>query len=118
MTDRAADFEVRPTAEHGRSLFHLSGELDGAAGRALVAAVAESPPADGIPLELDMAGVSFIDSTGVASLVGLKHEHRSAPTVLINPHYQAIKILTVLQLTSLFEIRLDADAHAEPDADG
>lgn len=115
MTDPADHhFEVRTAPDSGRTLFELSGELDGPAGKALVAAVTASPPGDGVPLELDMSGVSFIDSTGVASLVGLKHEHRDAPVVLINPRYQAIKILTVLQLTSLFEIRLDA----HPDTPG
>ena len=114
MTDPVSNhFEVQMVPDGGRTLFQLTGELDGPAGRALRAAVNESPPGDGVPLELDLSGVSFIDSTGVASLVGLKHEHRSAPTVLINPRYQAMKILTVLQLTSLFEIRLDA--HPEPD---
>ncbi len=54
----------------GRTVvLRLHGELDMATARALRAALLKAMSVDGTPVALDLSGLSFIDSTGIAVLL-------------------------------------------------
>ncbi|HEV8116697.1 MAG TPA: STAS domain-containing protein [Acidimicrobiales bacterium] len=54
----------------GRTVvLRLHGELDMATARALRAALLQAMSVDGTPVALDLSGLSFIDSTGIAVLL-------------------------------------------------
>ena len=70
------------------------------------------PLFDGGHVELDLAKVSFIDSTGINTLVRLNRhatEHNSAFTLVDPPPY-VLRVLTVTGLTEAFHIRPTPDA--------
>ena len=58
----------------GRTVvLRLHGELDMATARALRAALLKALAVDGTPVALDLSGLSFIDSTGIAVLLAAGH---------------------------------------------
>jgi anti-anti-sigma factor len=61
------------TLQDGRARYALKGELDMAGGESLVRRVTELAAATSGPIEIDMAQVAFIDSSGVRALLRL-HE--------------------------------------------
>lgn len=61
-----ADFGI---TSHGPSLFFVSGELDMATVPLLHVAIGEAV-ARGGPIVLDMKDVTFVDSTGVSTILG------------------------------------------------
>ncbi|HMN98334.1 MAG TPA: STAS domain-containing protein [Miltoncostaeaceae bacterium] len=61
------------TLQDGRAGYALKGELDMAGGDALVRRVTELAAGTSGPIEIDMAEVGFIDSSGVRALLRL-HE--------------------------------------------
>ena len=63
--------------QEGRARYALKGELDMAGGESLVRRVTELAAATSGPLEIDMAEVEFIDSSGVRALLRL-HERAAA----------------------------------------
>ena len=65
------------TLTDGRVAYALKGELDMAGGESLVRRVTELAAATSGPLEIDMAEVEFIDSSGVRALLRL-HERAVA----------------------------------------
>lgn len=74
----------------------LRGEIDAAAKDALATAYSEAP-SDG-RLLLDFAGVDYINSTGIALIVGLlaraRSEHRPVAAIGLSDHYRQIFEIT------------------------
>lgn len=96
--------EVSLRSADGWHRLTLTGEFDLAAASQLTAAglAALVGPAQ-VELQLDLSGVSFIDSSGIAALVQLKNAaaERGHRLVLINP---APRVVEVLELTGLAEV--------------
>ena len=89
----------------GHVVVALRGELDlaGAAGvAAALAAVAARKP----EIVVDLAGLEFIDSSGVAALArGRKHaRHAGGDLLLAAPRQQVLRVLTLTRLIDVFPV--------------
>ena len=87
----------------------IAGELDAATAGPLLEALEAATGAHIRHLEIDMAEVTFIDSTGLGVLV--RAHNRLAklpdaqPLALVSPRPQARKVLEITGLTRVFEVR-------------
>lgn len=93
-------FEVATHLHHGAASMVMRGELDAAAGPALDAAYTEAS-AHGAPrIVLDFAGVDYINSTGIALIVGVlgraRQEKREVAACGLTDHYREIFDITRL----------------------
>jgi anti-anti-sigma factor len=97
-----SEFTAEPHPEDPRVLM-LSGELDLAAvDEFLEHARAALGPAS--VLELDLSGVTFVDSTGLGALVRLREEARAggSDVVLAQVPRQVARILDITGLSEIF----------------
>jgi anti-anti-sigma factor len=78
--------------------------MDVASALQLSDAFAELPARAGASVELDLAGVTFIDSSGLTALLRLADSVEAAggTTVIRNPSATVTKLLTITQLESRF----------------
>jgi anti-anti-sigma factor len=89
--------EVRSAIEDGTRVVSLSGELDLSNAETAKAALQEAREADA-PLIVDMRELEFIDSTGIALLVGIIGSE--GPEVRFVPSDSAA-VIRVMELTGL-----------------
>lgn len=89
--------EVRMAIEDGTRIVSLSGELDLSNAETAETALREAREADG-PLVVDMRELEFIDSTGIALLVGIIGGE--GPEVRFVPSDSAA-VTRVMELTGL-----------------
>jgi anti-anti-sigma factor len=93
-----AELEARVHDEAGSAVIELTGDLDRDAEAALEAAYAQVGPATSIVL--DFAGVDYINSTGIAVIVGLLARARTNGQKLsargLTEHYRQIFEITRL----------------------
>lgn len=89
---------LRPT--DSGVIIDLSGDIDGGAEAALNAAYAQAEGAGANPVLLNFAKVGYINSTGIALIVGLlaqaRKSHRKLVTYGLSDHYQEIFRITRL----------------------
>jgi anti-anti-sigma factor len=84
--------------QHG--VFHVTGDIDMASGPILVAAIADREGGD--PVELDLLGVGFIDSSGLRTLlVASRHAAERGSTVVL--HHVGPEVARLLQITATAE---------------
>ncbi len=91
----------------GALTFAVEGEVDLYTSPDLRAAILKAePPANGV-LAVDLSAVSYMDSSGVATLVeGLKSAgQKRASFVLKSPSPSVMKVLQLSRLDAVFEIR-------------
>jgi anti-anti-sigma factor len=109
----AADHEVELTltVERGERGEHeavvvIGGELEFGTAGPLRTALADLSRSDADPLVLDLAGVEFIDSTGVSLLVQAKQrfEAQGRTFVLRSPAHRVMRVLEVAGLADIFVI--------------
>jgi anti-sigma B factor antagonist len=99
------------TSEYGdHVVIALRGELDiaGAAGvAAALAAVAARKP----EIVVDLAGLEFIDSSGVAALVrGRQHARHAGGDLLLGaPRQQVLRVLTLTRLIDAFPVQASVE---------
>jgi len=94
---------------NGALTFAVEGEVDLYTSPDLRAAILNAaPPANGV-LAVDLRGVSYMDSSGVATLVeGLKSAgQKKASFVLMSPSPSVMKVLQLSRLDAVFEIRMN-----------
>jgi anti-sigma B factor antagonist len=102
------------TSEYGgHVVVALRGELDiaGAAGvAAVLAAVAARKP----EIVVDLAGLEFIDSSGVAALArGRQHaRHAGGDLLLAAPRQQVLRVLTLTRLIDVFPVHVSVEEAA------
>jgi anti-sigma B factor antagonist len=102
------------TSEYGgHVVVALRGELDiaGAAGvAAALAAVAARKPG----IVVDLAGLEFIDSSGVAALArGREHaRHAGGDLLLAAPRQQVLRVLTLTRLIDVFPVHASVEEAA------
>jgi anti-sigma B factor antagonist len=84
----------------------LAGELDGYAAPRLRAAVESEVGDDVTTLTLDIAEVSFVDSTGISILVWAHKRlaERGGVLVLRSPTADVYRVLEITRLTQVFRI--------------
>jgi anti-anti-sigma factor len=97
---------------NGAAVLDLSGDIDGNADPALRSLYQEAVASGPSPVVLNFGGVGYINSTGIALIVGLLAEARRArQTVLaigLSPHYQ--EIFQVTRLADFMPMFADEDA--------
>ncbi|MFN2222590.1 MAG: STAS domain-containing protein [Chloroflexota bacterium] len=85
----------------------MSGEIDGLADPALDNAYSEAEQLDPGTVVLDFADVDYINSTGIALIVGVlaraRAGHRPVSAVGLSDHYR--EIFTITRLSDFMEIR-------------
>jgi anti-anti-sigma factor len=97
-----SEFTAEPHPEDPQVLL-VSGELDLAAVNDFLDR-ARSALGPAKPLELDLSGVTFIDSTGLGALVRLREEARAggSDVVLAQVPRQVARILDITGLSEIF----------------
>jgi anti-sigma B factor antagonist len=98
------------TDERGRALLRVSGAIDIQSREALITAGRAALEGDSGTLVLDMADVSFMDSTGIGALVELGHDAEDADAELLirDPSPRVIRILEMTGLGEAWPIELPA----------
>ena len=95
-----AEFGARGEVHGTAGVLHLEGVLDGAAEGALQQAWDAAVALDAEVVVLDLARVTYINSTGIALVVGLlaraRREGRAVRAAGLTPHYQHIFDITRL----------------------
>ncbi len=93
-----AELEARVRDEGGTAVIELTGDIDREAEAALDAAYSQVEQAESVVL--DFAGVSYINSTGIAVIVGLLARARANRQTLgargLTEHYRQIFEITRL----------------------
>jgi anti-sigma B factor antagonist len=97
-------------SETGYDLLRLSGEVDLHYSPKLRESILASLKA-GKPLLIDLSGVSYIDSSGIASLVEGFQTAKSASLQygLLNISKTAMQVLTLTRLDKIFSLYTSAD---------
>lgn len=94
----AMALEAHVRIESGVPVIELAGDVDGRAEQALDAAYSEVGTAPGVML--DFGGVTYMNSTGIALIVGLLARARTNSQTLsvrgLTPHYREIFEITRL----------------------
>lgn len=103
--------ELQSVVEHNLARVRVSGELDLEASPDLLAAL-RAQLADGRSIEVDLADVDYIDSSGVAVLIhGYKlARKRGLEFALRDPSARVRSVLELSQLQEFFVIRTGGDS--------
>lgn len=103
--------EITTVEDREAIVFRLVGDMDMTGAPRLLAAVLEAERDEDNPLVLDMQGVDFVDSSGIATLLELQQTAANCNrVVLIKPSSQAVKVLELGGVIQLFDIRNDSKA--------
>jgi anti-anti-sigma factor len=96
----ASEFGAEVRRHNGTGVIDLHGEIDLAADGRLDAAYEEAVRDDPAAVVLNFAGVDYINSTGIALIVGLlaraRKEHREVRAFGLSDHYRQIFAITRL----------------------
>ncbi len=100
-------FKVDVERVEQTAVLHMHGEINAAADAALAAAYSEAEQQQPTAVILDFHGVDYINSTGIALIVGLLARSRQAKRPLtavgLSDHYR--EIFTITRLSDFMEIR-------------
>jgi anti-anti-sigma factor len=119
MATRA--FQARTRHRDGVAIIDLSGEINRSAGDALIAAYLEATDKNEFAVLLNFSDVDYINSTGIAVIVGLlaqaRTQGRSITAFGLSEHYK--EIFEITRLSDFMTISNDEDhAVAELPAQG
>ena len=89
------------------SVIHVVGEVDLYSSPELRKTILKTIPSAEGGLAIDLSGVTYIDSSGVTTLVeGLRSAHEHDTTfVLVKPSAAVMQVLELARLDSVFEVR-------------
>ncbi|HNB54079.1 MAG TPA: STAS domain-containing protein [Anaerolineales bacterium] len=100
-------FTVTVRRENGNAVLDLTGEINALAEKALNAAYAEAESGQPEAFVLNFQGVDYINSTGIALIVGLLAKARVAKRSLVaanlTEHYR--EIFTITRLSDFITLR-------------
>ena len=106
MNTKVIPFAATVRAEGEQTVMVLTGEINGLADEALSAAYEQAAQMSPARLVLDFAGVDYINSTGIALIVGVLAQARAAHIPLkavgLSDHYR--EIFTITRLSDFIEI--------------
>lgn len=115
-TTPTRDFEVTARTRDDVAVLDLAGDIDRNADAALTAAYAAAAAGEPSRLLLDFAGVGYINSTGIAVLVGLLARARADAIPVtacgLADHYR--EIFTITRLSDFLTISDEAALADEP----
>ena len=106
QADRRDQLEIEVQASEERTLVALSGDLDAATAASLYDTLAELEIADAHHIVLDLAKVTFMDSTGLAVIV-TEHKrlaHSGGSLTIFSPPSSVRRLFEITGLTSLLDI--------------
>lgn len=97
--------QVAVTSESGRSTVVVSGEIDADNCTEFGDAVRGGVAVDE-PLDIDMASVGFVDSSGVSELLAIRStfEDRGQAVRIVNPSRPVRRVLEVTGLLTAFHV--------------
>ena len=100
MEPQQDHFSVTPSTNG----WAVAGEIDAVSGQQLADAFAILPDVLDGPIDVDMAAVTFIDSSGLRVLLGLadRVEAAGGTTVVSNPSKQVTRLLAITQIEARF----------------
>ena len=105
----AQDFEARVRHQPGIAIIDLLGEINSFADEGLNAAYAEASKQNPAAVLLNFAGVDYINSTGIALIVGLLAQARKSGRRLLtsglSSHY--VEIFQITRLADFMSIFAD-----------
>jgi anti-sigma B factor antagonist len=95
------------TTGDGVAFLYAQGEIDLANAEQLRALGEELVCSFIGTIRVDLSGVTFLDSTGLGALIGIRNAAEAARRILIldRPSPQALRILQITGLTDLFTIQ-------------
>ena len=107
-----AEFRAEVRAHDGTGVIDLSGEINLGADQALLAAYDRAVTDDPRTVVLNFAQVDYINSTGIALIVGLlaraRKEHRTVRAFGLSEHYR--QIFAITRLSDFMGIYPDEDS--------
>jgi anti-sigma B factor antagonist len=97
---------IDQTENDSKIRISVRGEVDLYTSPDLRAAIMKSVPSAVAGVEVELAGVEYMDSSGVATLVeGFKSARKNSKTfVLLKPSPSVMKVLELARLDAVFEI--------------
>lgn len=107
--DAARGLLITSRREGTVTVFRLVGELDLASAPDLIAALAALTDGAATPVVLDMAGVGFVDSTGVRVLLEAQAASPQRVVALMAPSRAVTRVLDLTRLRGRF-VELDPDS--------
>lgn len=112
MTTRPQPFEAAVRLESGVAIVDLAGEINGFAEEAINAAFAEAESHDPVSIILNFADINYINSTGIALIVGLlaqaRKQHINMVTYGLSDHY--VEIFKITRLSDFMTIVPDEES--------
>jgi anti-sigma B factor antagonist len=112
----AKQLEASVRQEPGGAVLDLRGEINGFAQKALDAAYAEAEAKDPEAILLNFEGVDYIDSTGIALIVGLLARARASKRRLVayglSDHY--VEIFNITRISDFMSVFPDEESALEP----
>ncbi len=113
-------FEAEVRREPGGAVLDLRGEIDGFAQEVLDAAYTEAEEQSHDPILLNFEGVDYINSTGIALIVGLLARARAAKRDLsaygLSEHY--VEIFNITRLSDFLSVFPDESSAMEGQREG
>jgi anti-sigma B factor antagonist len=105
----ATGFELWVSGSEGSITAHLAGELDTVTAPGFAQQLADLFDEGARQLTLDLAGLSFIDSSGLSALVSTLKRYRAdgGEVVLRSPSRATAKVLEICGLSQVFTIEAD-----------
>ena len=107
-----AEFRAEVRAHDSTGVIDLYGEINLGADQALMAAYEQAVQDDPATVVLNFAGVDYINSTGIALIVGLlaraRKEHRTVRAYGLSEHYR--QIFAITRLSDFMGIYPDEDS--------
>lgn len=107
MAAKRLEIDVTFEGEGGATVARLSGDLDLVTADEAKRRLSETIDAHPRPLQLELADMGFIDSTGLGTLVAIHHHAANAgvPVTLAGVSSQVRRVMQITRLDELFEIR-------------
>ena len=107
MAEKTAAFSAETRLEGETAVIDMQGEINSLADAALDAAYTAAEQAAPQKVVLNFAAIDYINSTGIALIVGLlaraRAAHRSVAAVGLSEHYR--EIFTITRLSDFMEIQ-------------
>ena len=112
MDPQSNSFRVAVRRRDGLSVLDLFGDIDGFADAALDTAYSEAETHDTSAIMLNFANVGYINSTGIALIVGLlaraRKNHRRLVTCGLSEHYR--EIFNITRLSDFMTVFADEES--------
>lgn len=104
------DFSIRVVTEGLATTLHVEGEVDLATTEELSRIAGDALEAGATTLVLDLAAVTFMDSSGLAVLVALNNQTTQAGRALVvrNPTPRVLEVLRITGLDDFLPLETDA----------